>query len=118
MKKLLLILAVTLGLICNQSAAVTIAEYEKFAETDKDGADLYISGIAAGIRASHLAGQYINKDMPHLDQFCRPEGVRLGGNLAKVALQTYKDAQTQKGEDSNLGFAILVGLIIMFPCYD
>ena len=59
-----------------------------------------------------------SSEFSHLDQFCRPDGVRLRGRLAKVALQTYKDAQTQEGKDPDLGFAVLLGLIIMFPCYN
>ena len=50
----------------------------------------------------------------YIDQFCLPQGVSLAGNLAKVALQTYKDAE--KGKDDTLAFAVLMGLIMMFPC--
>ena len=114
MRKLLLILAVTLGLVSSQAAAVKISEYERLVEIDEDEATFYISGIIAGIRAAHLASKAKNNDLARLDLFCPGEGVRLGGRLAKEALQTFKD--TKEGEDPDVSFAVLLGLVIMFPC--
>lgn len=115
MKKTLLIIVLYLGLIGNQAEAVKISEYEQFEAIDKDGADLYISGVAVGIDYANSGSKYINKgSSDFVDQFCLPQGVSLGGNLAKVALQTYKDAE--KGKDDTLAFAVLMGIIMMFPC--
>lgn len=114
MKKLILILAVTLGLVGNQAAAIKISEYERLVEINEDEATFYISGIIAGIRAAQLTSKWKNNDLARLELFCPPEGVRLGGRLAKVALQTFKDSM--EGEDPDVSFAVVLGLVTMFPC--
>ena len=75
---------------------------------------MYISGIAEGIVVARAGFQFYNQGLNYIDLFCAPDNIKIGGHLAKAALQTYKD--TNRGDDVFVGFGVAEGLSIMFPC--
>ena len=107
-------LSFTVALAGSQVAAITISEYEQFHKIDKHGADMYISGIAEGIITARAGFQFYNQGSNYIDLFCIPDGIKVGANLAKVAMQAYKEAN--RSDDAFVGFAVAEGLSKMFPC--
>ena len=95
-------------LFAQPSKAIEISMYEQLPSDDKT---VYIGGVAAGMSAIHFISQ--NKGYRQL--FCLPDGTRLGGDLARVALMTFKDRYSSDGA-IDVSVAVLLGLQIMFPC--
>ena len=114
MKKLIIIFGLLSVLVGNQAEAITIKEYEEFRKIDEYGADMYLSGIAEGLVVARAGFQFYNQGLNYIDLFCAPDNIKIGRDLARAALQTYKDAN--RGDDVFVGFGVAEGLSIMFPC--
>ena len=107
MKKLLLILGLSLGLASPASSL----PYNLFKNLSEDKKSWFLGGIAEGILYSAAVNEAIGTPNTF---YCMPRtGVTLGGDLAKIALQTYRN---ERGDDVEVGLGVLVGLSIMFPC--
>ena len=79
MKKLLLILGLSLGLGSTASANVTVAEYDLFSENMQIS---YLAGVFLGVASTHE----ISIERGGEPVFCLPNNTALGYDLAKVAV--------------------------------
>ena len=106
MKKLLLILGLSLGLATPASSL----PYNLFKNLSEETQTWLLGGIAEGILYSYAVNEATG--IPNTF-YCLPKGLNLGCDLAKVALQTYRN---ERVDDVEVGLGVVIGLNIMFPC--
>lgn len=107
MKKLMLIFSLSMAL----ATTARSLDISKFEELPEDLKAFYLLGVANGILASsgvneHILGQ--TKDF-----YCMPTNIKFGSDLAKVAMDNFRN---ENKADTDAALAVLFGLQMLFPC--